>query len=713
MKNIFYSLLIATSLVATACTSNQEDDVIPVAPGNKTAISFVGQTSTTAITRVGFTGKTPTQIVMHIRSTKDENTNRETRTVANAEIDTDSTATSVSKIGQSAAYIRYWDDAFGRDAKLSVFAIAVPGKTYTDDTFETKLANVSGEKTWDDTSLSEEVIWSVPANQSADGANNDKDLTYSNNIKGDKRLIFRSTETDGPGKFDEGKLEFNHALSRITVNLIKGKGFGDDSFNFADDSNVKFLGAYTSGKLNIETGVWAKDDPTDGVTKMATQSIPEGAKYKFSLMAQVLPDYSFNTGNNTSVLEFIIDDNKYFVTQNMMLAALNGTSGTASSITMEQGKNYVFTITVDKKEIGDITASVVAWKDVEGEYEIDNHHYSFELFDQGSAITDNLLTFYRYQDPNVTGIQTKASTSTSWFGKYTASTAFAYDKDAGKWGTEWFYEDNTKFYHFRTTSTDNVTSTNYSSPDTGGDYFTMSSGEISKEEGKGTDYLWGAPIKAQSSNSVSLTYDPNNGFGSYINPAIGATDAVIRMTQIHMMANIKIVLMTPEQPAASNNSIVLYDENAATKGSTIALTNFYTEGDVNMGNGKITPKELYSKTEGQLITAPSDDNADDFYETTYTKTKEFSYCVVPQALVVDDHKVGLRITTPDRNQYFLVNDLSKIKVKGEENEIVRWNPGHQYIYTITLKKTGIANITCSVVNWKDVEAAGQTITLEN
>jgi hypothetical protein len=132
-----------------------------------------------------------------------------------------------------------------------------------------------------------------------------------------------------------------------------------------------------------------------------------------------------------------------------------------------------------------------------------------------------------------------------------------------------------------------------------------------------------------------------------------------------------------------------------------------------MGNGKITPKKLYSKTEGQLITAPSDDNAYDFYETTYTKTKEFSYCVVPQALVVDDHKVGLRITTPDRNQYFLVNDLSKIKVKGEENEIVRWNPGHQYIYTITLKKTGIANITCSVVNWKDVEAAGQTITLEN
>ena len=105
-------------------------------------------------------------------------------------------------------------------------------------------------------------------------------------------------------------------------------------------------------------------------------------------------------------------------------------------------------------------------------------------------------------------------------------------------------------------------------------------------------------------------------YSTYINPAIGATDADIKMTQMHMMANIKIVLVTPAQPAATNNSIVLYDE-ANNKGCTIALTNFYTQGDVSMGNGLVTLVDgsLNTTATGQTITAPSIASADDYYNS--------------------------------------------------------------------------------------------------
>lgn len=729
MKNLFYPLLIATAFVATACTNNQEDDVTPVDPNGKTPISFVGETSNTPATRAGFADAT--QIVMHIRSTKakDDSKIRETRTLATAAIDKTRDDFSTSSVGQTGAYTRYWDDAYGRDAQLSVFAIAVPEKTYEDATLENKLTGVSEGNVWEDAALSELVTWTVSTDQSESGKLAAEDLVYSNNIQGadnnetnDKRLKFKlnsGSSTDGPGTFDQGNLKFTHALSRITVNLVKGTGFEKSSFDFTADTdgtvtNVKILNVPTSGSLNIETGAWTNDASTSGITKMAPLTISEGSTYSHSLLAQVLPGFTFNKGSNTDVLEFFIDNNKYTVSQDMMLTALNnGQKTSENSITMKQGNNYIFTITVNKKKIEVVSASVVDFEKIYGELALDNHHYTFDLFNGGTEITEKLFTFYRYQDATVTGILTSESKSIAWDGNYTASTDFAYDTDKKMWGTEWYYEDNTKFYHFRTISSANV-KPNYHVATSGSDYFTMSSGPVSKDIAKGTDYIWGAPIKAIEGLTTPLPYDLDNGYSSYINPAIGATDADIRMTQMHMMANINIVLVTPENPTSTNNSIVLYDvENK--KGSTIALTNFYTQGNVSMGNGKITliDNSLNTDATGQLISAPSVENATDFYKTLYTKTNEFSYSVIPQALVENDHKVGLLITTPDNNQYYVVNDLSTIKDSKTGKAIARWYPGHQYNYTIKLTKTGIVIISCSVVGWENVEAEPTNISLEN
>jgi hypothetical protein len=760
MKNLFYPLLMATAFVATACTNNQEDDVTPVDPNGKTPISFVAENNNQPVTRAGFDN--PTKIAMHIRS-KEVGTGdvKETSTLVHA-LAADKTA-AYSKIQLDEAYYRYWDDAHGRNSQLSVFAIAIPDNAATTNHGEDNtLEKILGTSTNWNTSLDEVIDWYVSSEQTSSDILAQEDLVYSNNIQdsetlgkdgvrsynkeetaedkytthNDGQMKFRlddSEDTDGPGKFDKGHLNFHHALCRMTVNLKKGEGYGTDDFKFKAGTNVSILKAPISGKFDIEDGTWSTTNQT-GVSIMAETSTDNDKVFNpdFAYMAQFIPVYTINSTSNDNVLSFVIGNNQYYITQAQMFAALkdndkiSADKKTTTDILLENGRNYVFNITVGKTKIINVTASVVDWTDVKGTYDLDNHHYSFNLFEQDNKITaDNSFKFYRYQDKTIKDIKIDASDSKAWFGNYKQPTNFSYDNESKAWKTDWFYEDNTKFYHFRTTSYKNVTTENYHSDANKGDYFTMTSGATSKIVGEGTDYLWGAPLVknlvTSNSGSLPLKYNMNNedGYTYYINPAIGSTNAVINMTQLHMMSNIKIVLKTTGEPNDKNDAIKLYDASAATKGTTIAITNFYKEGDVSMGSGKVTPKTLDKTATGVQITSPSTDSSNDFYTTEFTETKEFSYSIIPQTLADDNHKVGLKITTPDNNQYFVVDDLSQIKVSGtttsknNSGKIDCWYPGHQYIYTIILTKTGIANITCSVVDWITVKAEEQTITLED
>lgn len=754
MKNLFYPLLMATAFVATACTNNLEDDVTPVDPNGKTPISFVAENNNQPVTRAGFDN--PTKIAMHIRS-KEVGTGdvKETSTLVHA-LAADKTA-AYSKIQLDEAYYRYWDDAHGRNSQLSVFAIAIPDNAATTNHGEDNtLEKILGTSTNWNTSLDEEIDWYVSSEQTSSDILAQEDLVYSNNIQdsetlgkdgvrsynkeetaedkytthNDGQMKFRlddAGDTDGPGKFDKGHLNFHHALCRMTVNLKKGEGYGTDDFKFKAGTNVSILKAPISGTFGIEHGTWSTTNQT-GVSIMAETSKDNDKVFNpdFAYMAQFIPVYTINSTSNDNVLSFIIGNNQYYITQAQMFAALkdndkiSADKKTTTDILLENGRNYVFNITVGKTKIINVTASVVDWTEVKGTYDLDNHHYSFNLFEQDNKITDDKsFKFYRYQDKTIKDIKIDASDSKEWFGNYEQPNSFKYEN--GTWKTDWFYEDNTKFYHFRTTSYENVTDANYFSG-ANGDYFTMTSGPISSstEIGKGTDYLWGAPLVGSLVTSLPLKYNMNGeeGYTYYINPAIGSTNATINMTQLHMMSNIKIVLKTTGEPNDKNNAVKLYDAKATTKGTTIALTNFYTQGDVSMGSGKVTPKTLNRDAAGVPITSPATTNAPDFYETEYTETKVFSYSVVPQSLDEDSHKVGLIITTPDNNKY-VITDLSKIAVSGtinsknQGNVIDYWYPGHQYLYTITLTKAGIANITCSVVDWVEVKAEEQNISLED
>lgn len=678
MKNLLYPLVFATAFVATACTTTQSPDIdTPVDPNGKTPISFVGQSSNHPITRAGFTAET--QIVMHIRSTKDANNVRETRTIATADIDNTHDENSVSDVKQADAYVRYWDDAYGRDAQLSVFAIAVPGKTYTDNTLESKLTNASGTNTWDGTALSENVAWNVSADQSDVNPSTiaNEDLVYSNNIQGNNnQLKFNTTS----GKFEQGKLEFKHALSRMTVNLKKGDGYSTTgAFAFATGTNVKVLGVPTSGTLNIETGSWAANPTSSDITKMATTTLATGATY--SLMAQMLPGYTFTDGTNTNVLEFTIDDNKYFVTQDMMFDALPASeksSGT-TAITMAQGKNYVFTITVGKSKIINVTAKLENFVNVDAtNLNMDNSHISLNFFTSTGTASSN-FDLYRLNDPSA-AISTGASSAKNWEGNYTDKASLT-QKD-NIWETGWFFENNKSFYHFRTVNKDTeIKGNNDNSVD---DYIEITSGPVAS-----TDPHWGAPFVT----NADIKYDTENGYAAIISPAIGATNSTISMTELHMMSNIKVLLQT----TTGNDKVTLAN-------AKVYITKFHKDAHVLMGTGLVTPTNDITNT--QEITS-----------TDASTGTEFTYAVVPQTLIrkenpSDDDCVGIIIEAGD-NQY-IVKKLSDITVKESSTEkITYWHPNHSYTYTFTLTKTGIDKLTCTVSNWVNVTADNKNISLED
>ena len=728
MKNLFYPLLFTTALVSAACSNDLENDGNATDPSNKTAISFVGEDNSSATTRYGFAGNT--HIAMHIRSNKNGSTTdvRETRTVATAQEDATQSNDSYSTIDPpSDENVRYWDDAYGRSAQLSVFAVAVPGKDNSLKNNNTTLTDLlAGGKTWSNSALSEEIAWTVSADQSGAKVIANEDLTYSNNIsatgKGGARsynytssaydkandgcLQFRlkdDTMQDGPGKFDQGNLKFNHALSRITVNLVKGTGYGEGSFNFAEGTNVKVLGVPTTGTLNIENGTWTTSDKT-GISKMYTAETTTNAAC--TLQAQILPTYTFTDGSDVNVLEFIIDDNKYFVTQDMMLDALNsGQSTSETSLTMEKGKNYVFTITVGKSKIINVTAKLEPWVDVEAANQnMDNSHISLTLFNNASGTAATKFDLYRLNDES-DEINTGVSNSKKWGGNYTDKASLTAGSN-NVWTTAWFFENNKSFYHFRTVNEGiKIEGTTDNAVD---DYFVITSGTQA-----GHDYHWGAPFLTSTTSPIQ--YSKTEGYAATLSPAIGATNSTINMTELHMMSNINVVLRT----TTGSNAVKLEDNGNS---CVVTLTHFYKDGKVYMGNGLVeTTGTLNDGTNGVFDLSATGTEADG---TDYTKTKPFTFAVVPQALKPEgtgDIYVGITIKTPDDNQYYVVKKLADIIATangGSQNQTTNgkvdfWYPNHNYTYTFTLTKAGISKVTCTVEKWVDVTAANKDITLED
>ena len=827
MKKYFYALCMATALGTVGCSDDEvinSGDVID--PSLKTSISFSasdgagGGTSTKALTKADDGFEATTQIAARFVSTENGSTTnvRFTRTLLQAA--PKGSSQSYSNVTYDNAYNRYWDDAFGRAAQISVYAIAVPGKTgVTNDgkKLEEQLddsgteVNATSNPNWKTGAEKNTMSWTVSATDQTDVKIGEEDLCYSNNIKADGkygRYVWNTTDgkypdfkyeanatnpypnfsdgmlsfqldvagkSEGPGHFDKGHMIFKHALTRVTIQLYAGEGFDmsktDKPFGFTNahvTPNVILHNMPTSGTLDIQKGTWSnptkldingiyqKDDNRSTLNNTSKVNTPA-----YILQAQMLPGYIIKEGDvSDNVMSFEIDENVYYVSHDQINKALRagGLSGGTGDIVMEQGTHYVLSITVKKTAISNVTATLVKWTEVtSNRFDAENAYIKLNSFiPTGDAKPCDKFDLYRVLNtsdgitsPNNTSFQGTSQYMTGYVDHLNVpedmlstetSPGGITENGDGSWKTTWFFESNKTFYHFRTVWPGTKIIADY----VHGDYFTMYSGPVNTtgttistgiDDGNYNDYHWGAVFKGDITN---LNYDPDNGFGLQLTDPIGPTKSKINIVEQHMMSKINVVLLTPVDDAGNYlpQSVTLYDDTKERKVSEVKLINFWGSAKVLMGTGKIiAPSNEESSRHTSTVTAPTYTGADTDYcdkkdftfkgETQkYYKTKAYTYCVVPQPLVFGANKVGITIQTPDDNLYYVVEDLSKIKVQNVSgssvkqdhvvnNKIERWYPGYTYTYYFVLKKTGIEAITCTIVDWKKVEGGKQDVTLES
>lgn len=742
MKKYIFPLSIAATLFAASCSSDEKIEE-PLDNSMKTPIEF-SMTDNTASASVGVEGSTragftvKTGIVMRMKAEKftlggsaiDAEETKYSKTYAEAAIEPNGYSTVLFTNSDNKINQRYWDDAYGRHTKLSIFAVAVPGKT--SGISQLKL---DGEESWHlETPEKNTIKWNVSTRQNATTIG-EEDLVYSNNIQkggmhgvrewdfdnskykdfdGDisalqndrmkfklKPLDSNTPDPTGPGKFDIGNLNFTHALCRVTINI----NYGNEYNNTETASNAILKQMPYESVLNLTDGKFAAIDADDTeIADIAMHKTETTAGYKATFMGQVVPGYKINNETeNTNFLQFNIGDNTYYISQKMVYEALNVSGNETAlvydenqtNIIMSQGQHYILNISVTKTKIEKITATLVDWTSISGNTEKNNSYLVFDKtndFSYQGSTTSGKFDIYRLNKPSESIITDKIYKNYEWESGWSddsnwRTTPF---QNGGKWTTSWYFEDNKSFYHFRMVGTDGSDHRSISKDENNVDYFTIKGGD---SDG---NYRWGAPMANGADFGYSLTTGFDNKGASETKPehnihyAIGSTESEIPFTEFHMLSQIHVILET-----TSTADAVIFD--SGTNKAVVKIKNAKNSGKVRMGDGLVTATE-----DATDISMKEPSN---YWETENTKTRAYTYYAVPQAL----NGLVFEITTPDNNIYKI--DVNKINPTPDTHKGY-WIPNYKYVYTLRLTKTGISKITCTLADWTNIEGS-QDITIED
>lgn len=787
------ALLAVAALGLSACSTEELPDNGGSNTDGKTAIEFAmsntggigmsldSRAAASDASRAGFGSET--RIVMRIGSQNtDDGSLKYTRTTATAskQVTTGTQDYSTVTFAQGTE-MRYWDDAHGRKSQLSVYAVAVPDKTDEDLIPVDKLSiNPPSGSNWatEDASTATSnntIAWTVSTDQSTAGTVSNQDLCYSNNIQNggengvyqykfstsdypafpgcnpDGTIIEKTPRTDGlidgvmkyytepgysGGKFDRGHMIFRHALSRITVKLKAGDGY-DPSTAFEVDHvqiNKIRLADGTNTKLNLVDGTWSGYTTGQTITKMEKATPQASATHHREFVAQTIPGDLIPENGDTKRVEIVVDGNIYYLTDKMLYNALKSSTGVkveSNNVVLEQGKNYEINVTVSKKKIDNITASIIPWATVtSGNMDVNNAYIKLDLYTpSGTAIdgsySSNPPLLFRLDDPSSSFIFNDTDWKHyKWYTKYDKYSSLAWDGTNSRWTTNLFFETNYASYHFRMTNEKTDSKIHLGPGSTGpfgeADYFDIATSD--------EDIWWGAPmltsanLKYDYENTASVTSGTDytsplaGGFSSSIHWGIAATESPIKFTMLHIKSQIDVVLKTTTGPDA----VKLKDgDNTA----IVKVVRAFNNGNVELGRGMVKTSDSAGEYVMKLPTYNS--RFSDYFATANEATNAYWSYYVPQELVRNsgataDDFVGIEITTPDGNVY-KINRLSDIKATAvgteagqgqtESQKILRWLPNHHYTYTFTLKKTKVT-ATATVTKWNEVTAGDKDVTIE-
>lgn len=667
---------------------------------------------------------------------------------------------------------RYWDDAHARSSQLSIWAYAQKGQSEKNAIFNSVTYDTDGTSqpfAWSETEVVPTIVtWR--ASQESDESQTEQsvlgqDLLFSNNLANydtdpstdsskDKRLKFNFSTRKFP-QVGEAHMIFYHAMSKITIKIVEGEGFDKTSANKANDFKFTTTGGNVILKQFNHTGTFdIKQGEFTSIAAGGTTDIPSiylqntntdatGEDPHYTLEALAVPSIANNGASrfvddqkslSTDVMmEFTIDNNLYQITHDELYEALkdnaNATKKTDNGtyIPLEAGKNYIFTFTVGKTKIKNITAQVAEWENVDADnITPTNARITLNVEDRSGLATTSEVTsdmdIYRTLDmadavrDDYEGYNWKTGYTTDGKAQW-KNTTLAYNSAESRWSTDWFWESNQHYYHIRTLSPTSQVVTEDTSK---GDYTTITSASCTSEANY-NQAAWGAPF-ADVHEMVKFTYHSTYGLDGIganastpyhqIYKAIGPTLDQIKVLMFHMYSGVHFTIKT----TGGNDKVKLFDGTNRTR---VDLVAYYPEGKVRLGTCAVDAS-------GTLSTAAVPYNVS-FASATdaghYTN-QEYYFSAVPQNL----RDVKLHITTPDHNLYIV--DLADVIVTGDPNDnatnigieydqkeynkyiINRWYPGFKYNYSFTLKKTGITNLQATIVQWENVTADDETVQIK-
>lgn len=692
MKHIHYiyigalAFLIACSSEESITTDSNEKAKEPI----KLSAGIVdGSSKATTRTEPSFLALTPadasnaslnTQLALQVNGNwkHGETTTLITKTT------TATVGTATSNQNAMAEYnpVLYWDDYgtadpdnanVGRTQGLTIYGVAIDSMSVTDAGFSGLLA---ANADW--TALN----WTLPANQTLATPGNipsRHDLLISNNIKGEYAYHFTDRES---GR----RLDFKHAMSKITVILTARYGFvdknSDGHVDFQNDpvvlltSNTSPEWAYTTGTVNITNGAITSLDNLSAITMYQAPS--EQVGHIAIKEALVMPGSQIPAADAT-IAKINADGNIYYVTAEKIRTAMLAEKSTTDYKT-EAGKNYIIKVTVDKTGISRVSATVTNWTNVEAVAVAPKINVTGDLGSEGSALADGNYSFYRSAYVDATSI------NTGYGIKNGTTNFFAEESIITKSGSTWtmstplYWPDHNTHYQFRcvwpqTTTEDDASKPRVKTVNHSVDYqvIEISNVQYPSTSGYPSDLMIARPEVANQDKNCGNNESTHTKCNLYTQ-GICAREGNIKLTFKYMMSKVEVNLSTSGE--SDPNKVILTN-------AKVELINIKNTGEVKLGDMGVIPTGNTGYYELHPVSESPNSRLDAIVPQDITNTK-FKITIYKNGVIgngIDD---------------IYYADISDFTPEG-------WISGNHYVYNLTVTKTKV-QVSATLTDWNTVNA---------